>query len=98
MSPLVSGILVEDIIPKKGGQCSFYLKLPKIKVFKEKIGSRFDTTLCKKEEKEMNKFKATLSRLIMAAVWGVAITTLTSTSRYLTYQPKGEEELMRRYL
>ena len=52
----------------------------------------------KKEEKEMNKFKATLSRLIMAAVWGVAITTLTSTSRYLTYQPKGEEELMRRYL
>ena len=51
-----------------------------------------------KEEKEMNKFKATLSRLIMAAVWGVAITTLTSTSRYLTYQPKGEEELMRRYL
>ena len=56
------------------------------------------TSLCKKEEKEMNKFKATLSRLIMAAVWGVAITTLTSTSRYLTYQPKGEEELMRRYL
>ena len=46
----------------------------------------------------MNKFKATLSRLIMAAVWGVAITTLTSTSRYLTYQPNGEEELMRRYL
>ena len=56
------------------------------------------TSLHKKEEKEMNKFKATLSRLIMAAVWGVAITTLTSTSRYLTYQPKGEEELMRRYL
>ena len=42
---MVSGILVEDIIPKKGGQCSFYLKLPKIKVFKEKIGSRFDTTI-----------------------------------------------------
>lgn len=56
------------------------------------------TSLCKKEEKEMNKLKATLSRLVMAAVWGVAITTLTSTSRFLTYQPKGEEELMRRYL
>lgn len=42
---MVSGILVEDIIPKKGGQCSFYLKLPKIKVFKEKIGSKFDTTV-----------------------------------------------------
>ena len=41
---MVSGILVEDIIPKKGGQCSFYLKLPKIKVFKEKIDSKFDTT------------------------------------------------------
>ena len=41
---MVSGILVEDIIPKKGGQCSFYLKLPKIKIFKEKIGSKFDTT------------------------------------------------------
>lgn len=54
--------------------------------------------LCKKEEKEMNKLKATLSRLVMAAVWGVAITTLTSTSRFLTYQPKGEEELMRKYL
>ena len=38
---MVSGILVEDIIPKKGGQCSFYLKLPKIKVFKEKIGKSF---------------------------------------------------------
>ena len=46
---MVSGILVEDIIPKKGGQCSFYLKLPKIKVFKEKIGSRFDTTQRKEE-------------------------------------------------
>ncbi|EEV00938.1 hypothetical protein ROSINTL182_07179 [Roseburia intestinalis L1-82] len=52
MSPLVSGILVEDIIPKKGGQCSFYLKLPKIKVFKEKIDSKFDTT---KENKEANR-------------------------------------------
>jgi len=48
LSPLVSGILVEDIIPKKGGQCSFYLKLSKIKVFKEKIGSKFDTTKIKK--------------------------------------------------
>ena len=46
----------------------------------------------------MNKLKATLSRLVMAAVWGVAITTLTSTARFLTYQPKGEEELMRKYL
>ena len=55
-------------------------------------------SLWKKEEKEMNKLKATLSRLVMAAVWGVAITTLTSTSRFLTYQPKGEEELMRKYL
>ena len=53
MSPLVSGILVEDIIPKKGGQCSFYLKLPKIKVFKEKIDSKFDTTEKKLEEKDM---------------------------------------------
>jgi hypothetical protein len=50
---LVSGILVEDIIPKKGGQCSFYLKLPKIKVFKEKIDSKFDTTEKKLEEKDM---------------------------------------------
>lgn len=55
-------------------------------------------SLWKKEEEEMNKLKATLSRLIMAAVWGVAITTLTSTSRFLTYQPKGEEELMCKYL
>ena len=54
MSPLVSGILVEDIIPKKGGQCSFYLKLPKIKVFKEKIGSKFDTTFGCEEEIIMN--------------------------------------------
>lgn len=46
---MVSGILVEDIIPKKGGQCSFYLKLPKIKVFKEKIGSKFDTTTARWE-------------------------------------------------
>ena len=46
---MVSGILVEDIIPKKGGQCSFYLKLPKIKVFKEKIGSKFDTTVNKEK-------------------------------------------------
>ena len=51
---MVSGILVEDIIPKKGGQCSFYLKLPKIKVFKEKIDSKFDTTGFTKEEREMN--------------------------------------------
>ncbi len=50
---MVSGILVEDIIPKKGGQCSFYLKLPKIKVFKEKIDSKFDTTEKKLEEKDM---------------------------------------------
>ena len=50
---MVSGILVEDIIPKKGGQCSFYLKLPKIKVFKEKIDSKFDTTKKKLEEKDM---------------------------------------------
>ncbi|HCG86802.1 MAG TPA: hypothetical protein DEW33_09990, partial [Lachnospiraceae bacterium] len=85
-----------------GGQCSFYCRFPIesrfLKDFRTKKQVVFDTTLCKKEEKEMNKFKATLSRLIMAAVWGVAITTLTSTSRYLTYQPKGEEELMRRYL
>lgn len=45
--------MVEDIIPKKGGQCSFYLKLPKIKVFKEKIDSKFDTTEKKLEEKDM---------------------------------------------
>lgn len=44
-------ILVEDIIPKKGGQCSFYLKLPKIKVLKEKIGSKFDTTRSLREGK-----------------------------------------------
>ena len=50
---MVSGILVEDIIPKKGGQCSFYLKPPKIKVFKEKIDSKFDTTEKKLEEKDM---------------------------------------------
>ena len=50
---MVSGILVEDIIPKKGGQCSFYLKLPKIKVFKEKIGSKFDTTDNRQEESNM---------------------------------------------
>lgn len=47
---MVSGILVEDIIPKKGGQCSFYLKLPKIKVFKKKIGSKIDTTKWYAEE------------------------------------------------
>lgn len=54
---MVSGILVEDIIPKKGGQCSFYLKLSKIKVFKEKIGSKFDTTGGEKEVNIWQKIK-----------------------------------------
>ena len=30
--------LAIDIIPKKGGQCSFYLNLPKIKGFSNKKG------------------------------------------------------------
>ena len=46
----------------------------------------------------MYRVKALLSKIAMAAVWGVAISTLTSTSRFFSYQPSGEEELMRKYL
>mgnify|MGYP004427082233 FL=1 len=46
----------------------------------------------------MYRVKALLSKLAMAAVWGVAISTLASTSRYFSYQPSGEEELMHKYL
>lgn len=37
-------ILVDDIIPKNGGQCSFYFELPKIKSFNKKRSVRLDTT------------------------------------------------------
>lgn len=46
----------------------------------------------------MNKIKKFMSNFLLTAIWGVAVTTLTSTSRYFTYQPEGEEELMRKYL
>lgn len=46
----------------------------------------------------MNKMRALLAKIAMAAVWGVAISTLTSTSRYFAYQPSGEEALMDKYL
>lgn len=46
----------------------------------------------------MQRVKMLLSRLAVAAVWGVAISTLASTSRYFVYQPEGEEALMRKYL
>lgn len=46
----------------------------------------------------MYRIKALLSKLAMAAVWGVAISTVASTSRFFSYQPSGEEELMRKYL
>jgi hypothetical protein len=36
-SPLKVGLAI-DIIPEKGGQCSFYLKLPKNKGLETKIG------------------------------------------------------------
>lgn len=55
------------------------------------------TSLVGKEDR-MYKVKALLSKIAMAAVWGVAISTLASTSRFFSYQPKGEEELMRKYL
>ena len=37
-------ILIDDIIPKNGGQCSFYFELPKIKSFNKKRSVRLDTT------------------------------------------------------
>ena len=37
-------ILTDDIIPKNGGQCSFYFELPKIKSFNKKRSVRLDTT------------------------------------------------------
>lgn len=46
----------------------------------------------------MQRVKTFLSRIAVAAVWGVAISTLASTSRYFAYQPEGEEALMRKYL
>lgn len=36
---LVTEKTTGHIIHEKGSQCSFYLKLPKIKVFREKTGS-----------------------------------------------------------
>ena len=39
------GILVEDIIPEKGGQCSFYLQSPINQGFRNKKQVEFDTTV-----------------------------------------------------
>lgn len=51
---LVDGILVEDIIPEKGGQCSFYLQLPIKSRFLMDLNNKkevvFDTTNLDKEE------------------------------------------------
>lgn len=58
---------------------------------------RCGTSLVSKED-IMQRVKMLLSRLAVAAVWGVAISTLASTSRYFVYQPEGEEALMRKYL
>lgn len=44
----------------------FVCKLPKIKVFNKKIGSKFDTTQTKQEEMKMKKYN--LSQ-IMTAAW-----------------------------
>ena len=46
-------VLAIDIIPKKGGQCSFYLNLPKIKDLVTKKGVRLDTTEKAKKGKIM---------------------------------------------
>lgn len=46
----------------------------------------------------MNRFKKLMSNLLLTTIWGVAVTTLTSTSRFFAYQPEGEEELMQKYL
>ena len=43
-------ILIDDIIPKNGGQCSFYFELPKIKSFNKKRSVRLDTTFLTKGE------------------------------------------------
>lgn len=42
--------LVADIIPIKGGQCSFYFNLPINQGFRTKTGSKFDTTFFTEEE------------------------------------------------
>ena len=51
---MVDGILVEDIIPEKGGQCSFYLQLPIKSRFLMDLNNKkevvFDTTINEMEE------------------------------------------------